>query len=475
MLDMPDISVVDSERKVYIPDSSVIFHDPTFPKYFKENDIHISAGVFGEVDRKKTEPGFVGESAREFSRYLEALSRNNGKLSEGVVYSTEGGRFFLDYEESMKTPYGLRLFDLGSTDIGLIVLATYLKEVPENKGKKVVIVSKDRNLRTLAREFGAIAEDYKTDRVEEKDIYTGILYLDETLEDGMGFMDKMHFKKLKKRAGKRAKDQSEQPIELYKNQYFVDKTGDVYRERAGRICRISEPRSYKIKPRNHEQFCALDALLDPEIQLVTLFGAAGTGKTLLAIDAGVKQIFSRDKKSVYDRFHISRPIVPMGNDIGFLPGREGDKLDPWIRPIKDSFLVIGSDVPKDKFDGGYQRIHKTSKSRNPLLEELQSRDLIEIEALTYIRGRSIPNQYIIIDEAQNLTPHEVKTILTRASEGTKVILTGDLYQIDRRFLDASSNGLSYVIGRFKGYSGYANIGFRDVVRSRLAAEAAKRL
>jgi PhoH-like ATPase len=322
----------------------------------------------------------------------------------------------------------------------------------EKESLPVVFVTKDTNLRIKANALGINAQDYERGKVSLEELYTGVA---EVAVPG-SVVDSFY------KAGR-----AELSAGLYDNQ-FVSLVDEVspghtalgrYRKAGGRVEPLRTPREaiWGIHAKNREQRFALDALLDESIQLVTLVGKAGTGKTLLAIAAGLQKAV---EEQVYKRLLVSRPIFPMGRDIGFLPGDIQEKLRPWMQPIFDNvdFLFAGAQGRDGKRTRGYQ--------------ELMEMDLLALEPLTYIRGRSIPYQYIIVDEAQNLTPHETKTIITRAGEGTKIVLTGDPYQIDNPYIDSTSNGLSYCVERFKDHPIAAHVTLTKGERSSLAELAA---
>jgi PhoH-like ATPase len=319
----------------------------------------------------------------------------------------------------------------------------------------VILVTKDTNLRIKADAIGLVAEDYESDKVDISELYSGFSEIDVSSDTvdrfyGQGWVDA--------------------PGNLLPNQYVVMRdAGNPSHSALAKyasdqkklipVIKIGKEGIWSISPRNREQTCALDALLDDSIKIVTLVGKAGTGKTLLAIAAGLHKTA---EENIYNRLLVSRPVFPMGKDIGFLPGDIEEKLAPWMQPIFDNVELLLSG-------------HEAEKRHSKGYRELMAMGIMEIEPLTYIRGRSIPNQYLIVDEAQNLTPHEIKTIVTRAGEGTKVVLTGDPYQIDNPYVDSSSNGLTYLVERFKGQEISAHITMMKGERSALAELAANLL
>lgn len=437
-------------KKIFVIDTNVILHDPTAILRFEENEIVLPIAMIEELDRFKKQPEMIGRNAREVARTLDQL-RQKGSLTTGVELSNGGTlRVALgDREIFKKLPPELN-GDLADNSILAVGM-----QCKQQCHCPVIVVSKDTNLRIKADALGLNAADYETDKVDVDDLYTGTT---EVLVDSNKIAEFFQ-------AGFITLDQ-----EFLPNQdlTLVDNAnpnhtalGMVEGQSHTIIPLINLPKLgvSRIQPRNREQRFALNLLLQDSIKLVTLVGKAGTGKTLLAIAAGLQKV--ADEK-LYTRLLISRPVVPMGKDIGFLPGDINEKLTPWMQPLYDNFdLIFGTQDKNDKA-GHWRRGH----------EELIEMGLLQIEPLTYIRGRTIPQQFLIIDEAQNLTPHEVKTIITRAGEGTKVVLTGDPDQIDNPYVDAASNGLTYVVERFKYEPLAAHITLTKGERSSLAERAA---
>ena len=437
-------------KKIFVIDTNVILHDPTAIFRFEDNEIVLPITVIEELDRFKKQPEMTGRNAREVSRTLDKL-RQEGHLTTGVVLNNGGTlRVALSDRHTLKElPLELSGDVADNAILAVGIQCKHQCQCP------VIVVSKDTNLRIKADALGLKAEDYETDKVDVEELYTGAT---EILVDA----DKINefFK-----AGSITLEQ-----EFLPNQdvTLVDRLnpshtalGMIEGKSNHIIPLISLPKLgvSRIQPRNREQRFALNLLLQDSIKLVTLVGKAGTGKTLLAIAAGLQKV--ADEK-LYTRLLISRPVVPMGKDIGFLPGDINEKLTPWMQPLYDNFdLIFGTQDTSDK-GGHWRRGH----------EELIEMGLLQIEPLTYIRGRTIPQQFLIIDEAQNLTPHEVKTIVTRAGEGTKVVLTGDPEQIDNPYIDAASNGLTYVVERFKYEPLAGHITLSKGERSSLAERAA---
>jgi PhoH-like ATPase len=413
-----------SSKKVFVLDTNVLLHDPMSICHFQEHDIVIPIVVIEEIDTFKKDQTEIGRNARAVSRQLDKL-RLGGSLSQGVVMEG-GGTLIVDV---VPHPLDLGLAALDKHKADNQILACALGQLKVRK-EKVVMVSKDTNLRIKADALGLQAEDYTTDRVAVDELYTGTVVWEvdpvklDMLFDGGLLPDP---------------EQSLNP-----NQFatLVDKTNETHTALGrfyasdGRIHplkRVEMP-PWGVKPRNREQQFALELLLDDSVQVVTLLGKAGTGKTLLAIAAGLQQVVDEER---FNKLLVSRPVMPMGRDLGFLPGDISEKLRPYMQPIYDNLdFIVAANMEQ-----------RRRSSMTPA--QLEEGGYMSVEPLTYIRGRSIPNQYIIVDEAQNLTPHEVKTILTRAGDGTKIVLTGDPFQIDNPYVDASTNGLSYLAEHFK--------------------------
>lgn len=442
--------MVPSAKKTFVLDTNVLLHDPNSILNFEEHNIIIPIVVIEEIDNFKKDQSEVGRNARSVSRLLDEL-RETGSLSQGVSLKN-GGTLKVD----------IAVHDL---DIGLLsadkhkadnqILASALAMLKSSK-HKIVLVTKDTNLRIKADAIGLLAEDYTTDRVEIDDFFSGAsqqsvssLQIDELYAKGLSFDPK---------------------IALYPNQ-FLTLVNEINPNHVALaryhaedsilkpLKRLDTP-PWGIRPRNREQQFALELLLDDSIHVVTLIGKAGTGKTLLAIAAGLQQVVDDER---YHKLLVSRPIVPMGRDIGFLPGDVGDKLKPFMQPIYDNLEFISA--------ANVDQRRRTTMTAS----QLEESGYMNVEPLTYIRGRSIPNQYMIVDEAQNLTPHEVKTILTRAGEGTKIIFTGDPNQIDNPYVDAFSNGLSYLAERFRNLNIAGHITLIKGERSQLAEIASNLL
>lgn len=438
--------------KNFILDTNVLLHDPQALFKFQENNIIIPITVIEEIDRFKKDMNETGRNARQVSRVLDTM-REKGSLATGITMPGGGTlRVVLFTENYLKhLPVDLRV-DSGDNRI-LSVAMDARDQFPDIP---LIFVTKDSNLRIKSDAIGLVAEDYESDKVDIQELYSGTRTIEVTADAvdrfyGQGWLDA--------------------PVELHANEFItiVDETNPShsaickYSSDSGRVVPVLKvPREgiWSLFPRNREQSFALDVLMDDTIKLVTLVGKAGTGKTLLAIAAGLHKTA---EENIYNRLLVSRPVFPMGKDLGFLPGDVEEKLTPWMQPIFDNveLLLSGHETDKRHSNKGYK--------------ELMAMGLLDIEPLTYIRGRSIPNQYLIVDEAQNLTPHEIKTIVTRVGEGTKIILTGDPYQIDNPYVDSSSNGLTYLVEKFKGQRIAAHVTLTKGERSELAELAANLL
>lgn len=432
----------DAERKTFVIDTNVLIHRPDAILSFREHEVVIPMWVLEELDRLKTFSDERGRNARQAIRFLDALGRP-GNLSSGVkiengsivrVVSTQPDRIPNDFLQD-------------KADNKIILTAWQIQEA----GGTVFFVSKDINARVKAAALGLKAVDYEKQKVDITRLYTGFSTIDTRPET---------YTALQEEGSVPWAD------ETFPNQFFLLRDKDHKEEIVARYRRNERRLEYVdhkipsvagVRPLNTEQRIAMEVLLDPAVQLVTLVGKAGTGKTLLAIAAGLKQTVE-DK--TYKRVLVSRPVVPLGKDIGYLPGAKNEKLSHWMQPLFDNLEYIMS-------------VYHRPNIKTP--EQLISSNVIELEALSYIRGRSLPGQFIVIDEAQNLSPHEVKTIVSRAGADAKVVLTGDPFQIDSPYLDANSNGLTYVVEAFKGQSLFGHVLMTRTERSPLAELAAELL
>lgn len=430
-------------RKTYIIDTSVLVYDPNSYKSFSGNDVIIPVYVLDELDKLKNLPNDAGKNARVFIRTLDKLC-HDGEIHRGIKIENDI-LLKIDTAQVQAELFGSVTY----VDNKILACAKRSVEAKETN-LPVILVSKDINLRIRARAFDIKAEDYEKDRMQISDLYQGFR---EVISEELGLL---------------LQDQEFLDLKIYDELegllpnecvHFVDESGDglaIGRRVHDKIKLIPDRSPWELNLRNKEQAFAVDLLFDPKIPLVTLVGRAGTGKTLCAVAAGMEVVLA---KRSYNKLIIYRPIQPVGNDIGYLPGTMEEKLDPWMHPIKDSL---------DFLTGKSKKGASWKDKLSP-----QYAEKIEMCAMTYVRGRSIPNAFIIVDEAQNLTKEEVKTILTRASAGTKIVLTGDVEQIDNSVLDATNNGLTYVIEKFKDSDLAGHITFSKGERSALASKASE--
>ncbi len=436
-------------KKNFVLDTNVLLHDPGSIYAFEDNNVIIPIYVIEEIDKFKRDLSELGRSAREVSRSLDEL-RQDGKIAEGVELDG-GGRLRVAFTAKRIPEEALQ--DRHTIDNKILAVAL---DVKENDGDaRTVLVTKDVNLRLRADALGLEAEDYDHDRVEITELYTGVMEMELGGEEidlfyKQSFLplnDLYHFPNefvhLKDRANPSHSALGKVSLE---------------QERVVPITRLKDG-VWGIRPRNKEQSFAIDLLMDDSVKLVTLVGKAGTGKTLLAIAAGLHKATEEAK---YQRVLVSRPIFPLGKDIGYLPGTIEEKLSPWMQPIFDNVEFLMG-LSNDEKKGGRS------------YRELIDLGILQIEPLTYIRGRSIPNQFMVVDEAQNLTPHEVKTIVSRVGEGTKIVLTGDPYQIDNPYMDSTNNGLVHVVNRFRPERIAGHVTLLKGERSELAELAANLL
>jgi len=440
-------------RKAFILDTNVLLFDPQAIYKFGNNDLIIPIVVIEEIDRFKRDMSENGRHARQFSRLIDEM-RADGELSKGVKLPN-GGLLTVELGSHAPLPFELQM---DKADNRILSLAISLRK--EQPKRPIVFVTKDTNLRIKADALGIPAEDYEPSSVEPEQLYSGT----STLNVESHLVDEFY---AQKRLSYRDPSQPLRP-----NQYVIIK--DIANPAHTAMARYSKELDclvplfkpveglWGIFPKNAEQAFAIDALLNDDIKLVSLVGKAGTGKTLLAIAAGLAKTVD---ESVYQRLLVSRPVFPLGKDIGFLPGDIEEKLNPWMQPIYDNIdFLFGA-------TGGGKGRRGAGKG----CQELMNQGLLQIEPLTYIRGRSIPQQYLIVDESQNLTPHEIKTIVTRAGDDTKIVLTGDSFQIDNPYVDSANNGLVYLVERFKDESISAHITLSKGERSKLSELASNLL
>ncbi len=438
-------------KKIFVIDTNVILHDSSLLNHFKGNDIVIPITVLEELDHFKRGNEIINYHAREFVRTLDQLCGSE-IFGRGISLGPGRGRIFIRLDEEMAAELK-GSFSPAKPDHHILNLAFIISR--ENPGLKVILITKDVNLRMKAKAVGIFAEDYTSDRIADiKTLYTGTRTVTGIDDD---LLDRLYGEEEKP-----ALDELPLKKPLTVNEYLILKsvsgksalvTSDWEKKRLRLLTRKSVA---GITPRNAEQIFALDALLNPDIPLVTLTGKAGTGKTLLALAAGL------ELRRRYRQIYLSRPLVPLSNkDIGYLPGDIKSKISPYTQPLFDNLGVIQS--------------HNREGDNSPHFRNLLEEEKLVISALSFIRGRSLVKIFFIVDEAQNLTPHEVKTIITRAGEGTKIILTGDIFQIDHPYLDSHSNGLSHIIAKMQGQKLYAHVNLEKGERSRLAELASNLL
>lgn len=434
---------MENKIKSFVIDTNVLIHRPDAILSFRDNEVVIPLWVLEELDNLKSAGGEKGRNARGAIRFLDEHSRK-GSLQEGVLM--ENGSLLkvaLTYDRD-SGPFRL---DEHKMDNKILLVAHTLQK----QGKRVFFVSKDINARVKATALGLKAMDYEKQKVDYSNLYSGVLEVDISPEAAKEFKEN---------------GSMEWGSNLLANQFLLlkikgtdDKMIGRFDCESGRVKYVPNSRKsiWGIKPINSKQVMAMNLLMDDSISLVSLVGIAGTGKTLLSVAVGLKKCYD---DAIFTKVLVSRPIIPMGKDIGFLPGTKEVKMQSWMQPLFDNMEYILGSYKNTPFE---------------TVPEMLTDNFIEIEALTYIRGRSLPQQFIIIDEAQNLSPHEVKTIVSRAGKGTKVVLTGDPEQIDSPYLDSNSNGLSFMVEAFKGQSIFGHVTLEKSERSKLAELAAELL
>ncbi|MCI0513734.1 PhoH family protein [candidate division KSB1 bacterium] len=432
------------KKKIFVLDTNVILHDSSCIYRFQENDIVIPITVLEELDQFKKGNETLNFHAREFLRALDALSGDN-LFESGVEIGIGQGKILVKLEQRYHEKLALN-FGTPRPDHHILNVAYHLAQ--EKPADQVILVSKDVNLRMKAKSIGLLAQDYKTDQVKDVErLYSGSRLIEDVPETMIDQLQKLPFEA----------DVAALPLtdRLFPNEYLILRNEKksvlgIFDSQSQKIKRVDKTTAYGITPRNAEQTFALNALLNNDIRLVSLTGKAGTGKTLLALAAAL------EIRRQYRQIYLGRPVVPLSNrDIGYLPGDIHSKLDPYMQPLFDNLGVIQNQFPEN--DPNYRRI-----------KELVDEQKLVITALAYIRGRSLVKIYFIVDEAQNLTPHEIKTIITRAGEGAKMIFSGDIFQIDHPYLDSHANGLSYLIEKMKGQKIFAHVNLEKGERSELA-------
>lgn len=437
-----------SRKKIFVLDTNVLLHNSQSLESFADNTVVLPMTVIEELDKFKTNSDELGRNARQVIRFLDKI-RSKGKLGEGVP-TERGGLIMIISASSIHVDSGLRV---NSPDNRILQVAYGL----HTQGRDVTFVSKDINARIKADALGLVAKDYEKQMVNVDEMYLG--YIEKTVNTSV--IDNLYAN------GEIVIDEYEgvpNELILLHDETNAKHTGvGKYVKNSNKIVVLNDKfdRAWQIKPRNMEQRLALELLLDQNIPIITMVGQAGTGKTFLALAAALELTL---RQKLFDKILVSRPIMPLGKDIGFLPGSKDDKLKNWMQPIFDNLqFLMRTAMPGEK-----ENVEKR-------VQEMIDEDILSLEALTYIRGRSISRHFMIVDEAQNLTPHEIKTIVSRVGEGTKIVLTGDPYQIDNPYLDVNSNGLTYAAEHLKAVDLHGHITLRKSERSSLAAAAAELL
>ena len=427
-------------RKIFVLDTNVLIHDPYCIRNFRGNDVVLPIFVLEEIDKLKRNQNSAIQ-ARMVSRVLDKI-RKQGQMGKGVLLEND-----ILFRVEIKNDFSKLPEAFRKDVVDNYILAATLSIIEDNPDRRIIVVTKDINMRIKADALDIEVQDYITDKVDYSELYDGF-YVTEISGEQAGRYDKYGSISLE--------ELNLGGMIPLVNSFFKLNVGNktfTGRYENGKIRKflLGDSSAWGLRARNDEQRFAMDLLLDDNIKVVTLVGGAGTGKTLLAVATGLEQVVERRK---YKKLLIARPIVPMGKDLGYLPGDEKEKLRPWMQPIFDNidFLCESRD----------------ERAGEKVVETLESMGILKIEPLTYIRGRSIPRGYIIIDEAQNLTPLEIKTIITRVGEDTKIVFTGDPQQIDNPYLDASTNGLTYLADRLKGQDIVGHITLQKGERSRVA-------
>ncbi len=441
-------------KKIFVLDTNVIIHNPNSIFAFKDSSVVIPITVLEEIDKFKKGLDEKGRNAREFGRILDKLREGSKTDFRQGIPIRSGGHLFVGLSSKIKNKLADLLLEKKNDNLIISTALYFQDKFPDDK---VVLVSKDVNVRIKASALDLEAENFKNDQVDFEEVYNGIREIK---------LDKQEFNKVLQKSYFEPSNTEKDNIQP--NEFAVISNEDnksIFRYSAEQ--KIFYPLNfYKgsesifgVVPRNDEQRMAMELLLDPNVKLVSLLGVAGTGKTFLALAAGMDQVAQKGK---YKKMVVSRPIFPMGKDIGYLPGSKKEKFNPWMQPIYDNMEKI-TEVGNDNSKGKKQK----------RIDDYLDFGLLELEPLTYIRGRSLTDQYLIVDEAQNLTPHEIKTIITRAGEKTKIVFTGDPYQIDIPYLDSESNGLSVAVEKLKSEAVVGHVTLVRGERSELANIAAR--
>ncbi|MBL56952.1 MAG: ribonuclease [Flavobacteriales bacterium] len=435
-------------KKLFVLDTSVIIYDYDAIKNFEEHDIAIPITVLEELDNLKKGNDTKNFSAREFSRFLDQASGKQSLQEWIPIDGKNKGEFTIVMNELKTSVDAIEIFGDDKGDHRILNAALYLKaEYPK---RQVIMVSKDINLRIKAKSLDITAEDYETGKLKDSEIQADTVPTGRSVIENVdtSLIDELYTKEEVENTGVVDKN-------VNSNQFFVLKNGkksalSFFNKEKNALSRVEKINCFGIKPKNAEQAFAMDALTNPDVKLISIQGVAGTGKTLLSLATALAQHHD------YHHIFLARPVVPLSNkDIGYLPGDAGQKLNPYMEPLWDNLSFIKNQFSFDNRE--YLEI-----------EEMQRMEKIVVCPLAYIRGRSLSNVFFIIDEAQNLTPHEIKTIISRAGENTKIVFTGDVFQIDTPYLDTYSNGLSYLIERAKEHPLYAHVALEKGERSDLA-------
>ncbi|MDX5345825.1 MAG: PhoH family protein [Hymenobacteraceae bacterium] len=433
----------DKQKKVFVLDTSVILYDHSAINNFAEHDVAIPITVLEELDNFKKGNDIKNFEAREFIRFIDKLSTENMLQNWLPLNGRNKGRFkvLMSHAPSVNAE---RIFNDSKADHKILNAALHLQqEMPDHR---IIMVTKDINLRLKARALNLHSEDYETGKIQDvTGLYTGIDQLDDISAEAINELYEKGHSDSKKVLKNAPADNHYFILKSFKNSILA-----YFNPTEKQLQRVDRLNAYGVKPRNAEQAFALHAILNPHVKLVTIQGVAGTGKTLLALAGALEQL------KAFNQVYLARPIVPLSNkDIGYLPGDIKSKLNPYMEPLWDNLKFIQN------------QFNESSKEFSKIKEMLDQERLV-ITPLAYIRGRSLSNIFFIVDEAQNLTPHEIKTIITRAGENTKIVFTGDIYQIDTPYLDSQSNGLSYLIDKVKNHPLYAHITLQKGERSELA-------
>jgi PhoH-like ATPase len=453
-------------HKHFVLDTNVLLHNPSAIFMFDDNEVVIPLSVIEELDHFKQNNDDTGRNARQVIRQIDRL-RKSGRLFDGVPINDRGGTLRIDRcdQEAPST------LDLGRVDNRILAVAHSLVKA----GKHTVFISKDINARVKADALGIYVEDFEAQKVDADWLYTGHADIEvpDDLINELYNERQIHLDRLEPYLTIGPEEGEPEKLEILANQFLLlrsreeaSHTGLARRlANTEHLIPVTRPRRpiFGVMARNVEQTMAFELLLDDEVKLVTLLGSAGTGKTLLALAAGMQKVFKEER---YDKLLAARPIMPLGRDIGFLPGDKDTKLAMWMQPIFDNLAYLLS-------TRGTHLNQADSRTTEQRINELIDGDKLVLEPLTYIRGRSIPHQFFVVDEVQNLTPHEVRTIVSRVGDGTKIVLTGDINQIDNPYLDGSSNGLSYLVERMKGQPLAGHVTLAKSERSQLASLAAE--